>query len=52
MVCLKAPEPYIYVIWGAQFVTPSFAQPILEDRKVLAFARDIRLGLLTATVVV
>ena len=36
---------------GAQFVTLSFAQPTPEDRKVLDFTRDIRLGLLPATVV-
>ena len=52
VVCLEAPESHIRVIWGAQFVTPSFAQPTPEIRKVLAFARDIRLGLLPATVVV
>ena len=23
-VCLKAPEPHIRVLWGAQFVTPYF----------------------------
>ena len=33
-------------------MTPSFTQPTPEDGKVLAFARDIRLGLLPATVVV
>ena len=40
------------MLWGTQFMTPSFAQPTPEDREVLAFARDIRLGLLSATVVV
>ena len=52
MVCLKAPEPHIRVLWGAQFVTLSFAQPTSEDGKVLDFARDIRFGLLLETVVV
>ena len=52
MVCIEVPEPNIRVLWGAQFVTPSFAQPTLEDGKVLAFVRDIRLSLLLATVVV
>ena len=52
VVCLEAPEPHIHVIWGAQFVTPSFAQPTPEDGKFLAFARDIQLGLLPATMVV
>ena len=52
VVCLESPEPNICLIWGDQFVTPSFAQPTPEDGKVLAFARDIRLGLLTATLVV
>ena len=46
VVFLEAPEPHIRVLWGAQFVTPSFAQPTPEDGKVLAFARDTRLGLL------
>ena len=52
MVCLEAPEPHIRVLWGAQFVNPPFAQPTPEDRKVLSFARDIRIGLLPETVVV
>ena len=52
VVYLDNPEPHIRVLWSAQFGTPSFAQPKPEDGKVLAFARDIRLGLLPATVVV
>ena len=52
MVCLKVPEPHTCVLWGTQFVTLSFAHPTPEDRKVLAFARDIRIGLLPVTVVV
>ena len=52
VVCLEDPEPHIRVLWVAQFVTLSFAQPTPEDGKVLAFARDIRLGLLPAKVVV
>ena len=52
VVCLEAPETHICVLWGAQFMTLSFAQPTLDDRKVLAFAREIRLGFLPATVVV
>ena len=52
MVYVEAPEPHIRVLWGAQFVTPSFAQPTPEDGKVLAFSRDIRLGLLPTPVVV
>ena len=52
MVCLEDPEPHICLLWGAQFVTLSFAQLTPEDGKVLAFTRDIRLGLLSATVVV
>ena len=52
MVSLEAPERHICVLWGAQFVTSSFAQPTPEDRNILAFARDIRLGLLPETVVV
>ena len=49
---VEAPEPHIRVLWGAQFVTSSFAQPTPEDGKVLAFSRDIRLGLLPTPVVV
>ena len=52
MVFLEAPQPHIRVIWGSQFANPSFAQPTQEEKKVLAFARDIRIGLLPATVVV
>ena len=52
VVCLKAPEPHILVLWGTHFVTLSLAQPTPEDRKFLSFVRDIRLGLLPATVVV
>ena len=52
VVCPEAPEPYIRVIWGAQFVTLSFAQTTQEDRKFLAFAREIRLDLLPDMVVV
>ena len=52
MVCLEAPDPHIRVLWGAHFVTPSFAQPTPEDRKFLAFARYIRLGFVPETVVV
>ena len=51
-MCLKDPEPHICVFWGAQFVTPSFAQPTPEGGKILAFLRDIRLRLLPDTVVV
>ena len=40
------------MLWRTQFVTPSFAQPTPEDGKVLAFARDIQLGQLPATVVI
>ena len=52
MVCLEAPDPHTRVIWSGQFVTPSLAKPTSEDGKILSFARDIRLGLLQATVVV
>ena len=52
VVCLKAPDPHIRVLWGAQSATPSFANPTPEEKKILAFARDIRLGLLLVTVVV
>ena len=38
VVYLKDPEPHIRVLCGTQFVTLSFAQPIPEDRNVLAFA--------------
>ena len=52
VVCLEAPEQHIRVLWGAHFVNLSFNQPTPEDRRVLAFARDISLRLLLATVVV
>ena len=45
MVYLEAPEPHIHVLWDTQFVTLSFSQPTPEDRKVLAFVRDIYLRL-------
>ena len=52
VVCLESLETHIHMLWGAHFVTLSFAQPTPEEKKVLAFARDIRLGLLPDTVVV
>ena len=52
VVCLEAPEPHIRMLWENQFVTPSFAQNTPENRNVLNFAQDIRIGLLPATVVV
>ena len=52
MVCLEYLEPHIRMLWSAQFVTLSFAQPTPEDGKVLAFTREIRLSLLPAKVVV
>ena len=52
VVFLEAPELQIRVLWGAQFVTPSFAQPTPEDGKALTFSQYIRIGLLPETVVV
>ena len=52
VVCLEAPDPDICVLWGAQFVTLSSAQPNPKDGKVLDLARDFRLSFLPATVVV
>ena len=52
VVFLESQELHIRVLWGAPFMTLSFAQPTPEEGKVLAFARDIRLGLLPAIVVV
>ena len=49
---LEAPDPHIRVLWGTKFVTPYLAQPTPEGGKVLAFARDIRLGFLPAKLVV
>ena len=49
---LEDPDQHIRMLWGTQFVTPSFEKPTPEDGNVLALARDIRLGLLTARVVV
>ena len=40
------------MLWGAQFVTLSFAQPTPEYGKVLAFAKDTHLGLLPSTLMV
>ena len=37
VVRLEATDPHILVLWCTQFATPYFAQPTLEDRKVLAF---------------
>ena len=51
-MCLEAPDPHICVLWGAQFVTPSFSHPTPQDGKVLTFTRDIHIGFLPATVVV
>ena len=38
------------MIWGTQYVNPYFARTTPEDGKVLAFARDVRLVNLPATV--
>ena len=52
MVFLEALESHIRMLWGSQFVTPSFYQHTPEDGNVLAFLQDISLGLLPETVVV
>ena len=52
MVCLEASEMQIRVLWGTQFITPSFVRPTLEAVKVLVFARNIGLGWLLAIVVI
>ena len=44
LTCGNKPSPHIRVLWGVQYVTPSFARATPEDGKVLAFARDVRLG--------
>ena len=49
MVCLEYPEPHIRMLWGTQFVNPSFVQP---TGRSLPSREDIRLGILPATVVV
>ena len=38
VVCLEAPETHIRMLWGTNFVTPSFYQPTPKDGKVLALA--------------
>ena len=43
LVSVDTPEPHTIVIRGTQYFTPSFARPLLEERKLLAFARDIQL---------
>ena len=52
VVCLKSPAMHIRVIWGNQFVTPSFVRPTPEDEKVLTFVREFRMDQLPATVVI
>ena len=51
MVCLESQDPYTRLLWGTKFVTPSFARPNPEDRKVLAFTRDIWLGQIPSSLV-
>ena len=50
LIFLEIPEPHIPVLWGIQYVIPSFSQATPEDGTVLAFSRDARLGILPATV--
>ena len=52
MACINDPELHIRVIWGNQFVTPSFVRPFPEDEEVFTFLMDIRLDQLPATVVI
>ena len=52
VVYLEAPDLHIRVLWGTHFMTLSFSHPTPEDGKILAFARDNRLGLIPETVVV
>ena len=47
---LDVPEPHIRVLWGVQYVTPSFARATPEDGKVLAFTQDVHLGMLPVIV--
>ena len=49
MVCLEYPEPHIRMLWGTQFVNPSFVKP---TGRSLPLRKDIRLGILPETVVV
>ena len=51
LVCLDSQEPHIRVLWGTQFVTPSFVRPTPEGGKVLASARDIWLSQLPSSLV-
>ena len=46
ITCVDTPAPHIRVLWGVQYVTPSFAKSTQEDGKVLAFTRDFCLGIL------
>ena len=49
MVCLEDPEPQIRMLWGTQFVTPSFSQP---TGRYSPLREDTRLGILLPMVVV
>ena len=44
MVPLKELEPHIQVLWGLQYVTPSYASANTEDGRLIAFVRDTRGG--------
>ena len=50
LMCLANPELHIKILWGAQYVNPSFMRTTPEDGNVLIFSRDVRLGHLPTTV--
>ena len=41
MVFVEISKPHIRVLWVAEYVVPSFTRSYPEDRKVLAFSRDV-----------
>ena len=41
---VKTPYLHIRVLWGVEYVMPSFMQPTPEDGKVLALTRDVSQG--------
>ena len=42
--------PYFCVLWGIQYVTPSFLRGVPEQGEILAFTQDIRQGNIPSTV--
>ena len=47
VICVETPMSHVRVLWGSNYVTPSFVRTIIEDKKVPAFAWDMKLRELT-----